>query len=68
MHFEEFGHVEFWLLEDFDLSDVDLVKWVGGGGGLGDIGSDRVGEEFADYGADVGGGDLRKKHYLLYFI
>ena len=37
VHLQQLGDVESGLLEDLALLDVDLMKGVGGGGGLGDV-------------------------------
>lgn len=53
VHLQQFGHVEFWLLEDLTLADVNFMKRISGGRGFGDVGSDGVGQQFRHDGTDV---------------
>merc|ERR1711898_85645 len=64
---QQFGYVESGLLENLTLLNMDLVKRVSRGGGLGDVGSHRVGEQFGDDLSDVGAGDLTS-HDIHHFL
>jgi len=57
----EFGQsveVQFWLFDDLDLADVAVFNWVDWHGGLGDIRSDAVWQQFFDQFWNITVGDL----------
>jgi hypothetical protein len=48
VQFKEFTDVEFGLLENFDFSDVDIMKWVDALAGLFNVLADGVRDQLAD--------------------
>ena len=58
VHFRKLGGIDFWSLDDFDLSDFNVLDWINMGDFLGDfLFNDIRGEKFKDI-SGVGLGDF----------
>lgn len=67
VHFQQLAHLELWLLQDFHLSDVDILEWVEKGAGLFDLLANGIGDQLVHHLLQIACRDLKSRISNLFF-